>query len=571
MLSLVVFASGFAQVVCSVEAPASIAGGYGHTYAEPGDWGVPDMTDPLNAVIDTVALAYDDGSLTSGDTAACGPVVSNVFGKVALLYRGSCEFGTKAYNAQQAGAVAVIIVNNAGAPIAMGGGTDGPNVTIPVFMISTTDGALIRNAVDAGDDVVVFLGSKTGFYDDDLGVTKQGSTSAIQYSNVSSLAQNASEFEVSIATWVYNYGNNDQSTVTVTADVSYGASSIYSNTSASQSILSGDSLLFTFPAFSQASYATGVYTVTYTIDMGGVTDEYVNDNTYSVDFLIDDEVISYVAIDENTKEPLNSSGIRPGGTTVTQYTSCIAYMNANASRRAVRGVSFNASTYDPAATTTLVGKFVDVKMYQWNDVFTDMSDPNFASPFVTDIVEVGAAEYTYSTDDQGAYVYAPLSEAVVMDDNQRYLFCIITYDDVVFFGHNNAVGYDENINTYLQPVMMTSDGASWFTGWQDPTYPTITVHTMDAAAASVEEEEFSVTPYPNPTSDVITIPMNGFTGEGELFVTDMSGKLVMSRNVCGSNAGSLQLNVGDMPAGMYVFTMKLDNGNVAKFNVAVTK
>jgi hypothetical protein len=566
-LSFTVLFASYGQVVCSVEAPASISGGYGHTYAEPGGWGVPDMTDPLNAVIDTVMLA-DDG--TADDTLACNALVNDLTGKVALLYRGSCEFGTKALNCQNAGAVAVIIVNNAGAPIAMGGGTDGPNVTIPVFMISTNDGAILRTAMDAGDDVVVFLGSKTGYYDDDLGMTKQGCTSAPHYSTVAALAQDDTEFSVELSAWVYNYGNNAQSTVSVTADVDFGGSNIYTNTSAVQAIPSGDSLLFTFPTFSQTSYTSGEYTITYSIDMGSVTDEYTNDNDYAVNFLLDDDVISYVAIDATTNEPVNSSGIRPGGTTVTQYESCIAYMDANASRRAVSAISFNASTYDPDAATTLVGKFIEAKVYEWNDAFTDMSDPGFASPFVTNYNEIGLAEYSYTSDDQGMTVVAPLNEAVVLEDNQRYLFCVVTYDSDVFFGHDNAVGYDENINTYLQPVMMTFDGSSWFTGWQDPTYPTITVHTIDAAIAGVEEEEVEINAYPNPTSDVITIPLAGLEGTAELFVTDMTGKVVMSNNVnmTGSN---VQVDVTELPAGYYTFTINFDNGKVSNFNVAVTK
>lgn len=557
----------YSQVVCSVEAPASIAGGYGHTYAEPGAWGVPDMTDAANAIIDTVMLA-DDG--TAADSLACNALVNDLTGKVAFLYRGDCEFGAKALNAQNAGAVGVIIVNHSGAPIAMGGGAVGPSVTIPVFMISTNDGAAIRASLDAGDDVVVFLGSKTGYYDDDLGVTKLNSIGARQYSNVAALGVDDTEFDVSIGTWVYNYGNNAQSGVTVTADVSFGGSSVYTNTSAAQAIPSGDSLLFSFPAFSQTSYTAGLYTISYSIDMGVVVDEYTNDNDYSVDFLIDDNSISYVTTDMNADTSVNASGIRPGGTGVSQYISCIAYKNANASRRAVQSISINASTYDPDIATTLDGRLVEVKVYQWNDVFTDMTDPAFAAPFVSDYEEVGSGEYSYISDDQSISTEVHLDEAVVLLDDQRYLFCAITYDEDVFFGHDNAVGYTENINTYLEPVMMTNNGTQWFTGWQDPTYPTIVVHTIDAAAAGVEQEEVEITAYPNPTADIITIPLAGIDSEADLMVTDMTGKVVLTRTIA-SGSDNVRVDVTSLPAGYYTFTMNFENGSVSNFNVAVTK
>ncbi len=54
------------------------------------------------------------------------------------------EFGTKALNAENAGAVAVIVVNNEeGAPIVMAPGAEGELVTIPVFMVSDVVGQLI--------------------------------------------------------------------------------------------------------------------------------------------------------------------------------------------------------------------------------------------------------------------------------------------------------------------------------------------------------------------------------------------------------------------------------------------
>ena len=56
-------------------------------------------------------------------------------GSIALIERGECEFGLKALNAENSGAVAVIIYNNnnSGQPLYMAAGTNGSNLTIPVF------------------------------------------------------------------------------------------------------------------------------------------------------------------------------------------------------------------------------------------------------------------------------------------------------------------------------------------------------------------------------------------------------------------------------------------------------
>jgi extracellular elastinolytic metalloproteinase len=72
----------------------------------------------------------------------CTPLTnaSAIAGKIALIDRGDCEFGLKCLNAQNAGAIAVIICNNvAGGSIAMPPGGSGASVTIPSVMISQAD------------------------------------------------------------------------------------------------------------------------------------------------------------------------------------------------------------------------------------------------------------------------------------------------------------------------------------------------------------------------------------------------------------------------------------------------
>ena len=42
----------------------------------------------------------------------CNPLINNLTGKIAVIYRNTCEFGAKALNAQNAGAIGVIIIKN---------------------------------------------------------------------------------------------------------------------------------------------------------------------------------------------------------------------------------------------------------------------------------------------------------------------------------------------------------------------------------------------------------------------------------------------------------------------------
>src|SRR5205085_9787062 len=75
----------------------------------------------------------------------CDPPLnaSALNGNIALIDRGTCFFSDKILNAQDAGAIAVIMVNNLDtAPIVMGG--DSTGIEIPGGMISKSDGDLLK-------------------------------------------------------------------------------------------------------------------------------------------------------------------------------------------------------------------------------------------------------------------------------------------------------------------------------------------------------------------------------------------------------------------------------------------
>ena len=74
----------------------------------------------------------------------CTSVDPGASGKLVIIDRGSCTFSQKVANANAAGAVAVLIINNvAGDPIAMAR-TAGFNDDLPAVMISKNDGAALR-------------------------------------------------------------------------------------------------------------------------------------------------------------------------------------------------------------------------------------------------------------------------------------------------------------------------------------------------------------------------------------------------------------------------------------------
>lgn len=103
--------------------------------AAPADFGEP-LT-PTGFTGNVVVAVPADG---------CTAITSAVAGQIALIDRGTCEFGLKALNAQRARAAAVIIANNQGGTevIPMGPGAVGSRVRIPAVMISQNDGAALK-------------------------------------------------------------------------------------------------------------------------------------------------------------------------------------------------------------------------------------------------------------------------------------------------------------------------------------------------------------------------------------------------------------------------------------------
>jgi hypothetical protein len=124
-----------------VTAPAGIAGDYAV--------GLPTFGPALSAagVTGPVALVADNfGNPTNG----CETITNNLAGKIAFIDRGTCAFTVKVKNAQDAGAIGVIVADTlTGCPPAGMGGTDA-TIVIPSVRVTLADGNLIRAQLGAG-------------------------------------------------------------------------------------------------------------------------------------------------------------------------------------------------------------------------------------------------------------------------------------------------------------------------------------------------------------------------------------------------------------------------------------
>jgi extracellular elastinolytic metalloproteinase len=97
---------------------------------------------------------YNDNATTTHD--ACVSPSNALTGKIVLINRGNCDFLVKVQNAQAAGAVGVIMIQNTtDAPIIMGGANTPAGVNIPAVMVSQADGAILIAQVANGLNVTL--------------------------------------------------------------------------------------------------------------------------------------------------------------------------------------------------------------------------------------------------------------------------------------------------------------------------------------------------------------------------------------------------------------------------------
>jgi subtilisin family serine protease len=134
-----------------VAAPISVGG---NTY--PGVSGAfatvsSDLTAPLGVVLSGTALSTACSALPAG----------SLTGKIGLISRGTCTFSTKIRNAEAAGAVATIVVNNvAGDAIAMGQDGTPNQPTKPAYMVALAS----RAALMAADGQSTTIGSALAYF-----------------------------------------------------------------------------------------------------------------------------------------------------------------------------------------------------------------------------------------------------------------------------------------------------------------------------------------------------------------------------------------------------------------------
>lgn len=642
-----------AQIIFNVLAPQQFVGNYEMTHAS--DWAAtPDLIDPANAVTGVLAIVSDG---TNADSLGCLQLTNaaNIAGKIAVVYRGECQFGVKALNANLAGAIAVVIVNNVpGSPVGMAAGDVGDQVNVPVVMISADAGALLRSQIIAGN-VEAFIGNKLGLFVHDLGFFAEDIYLPNGNSIPALVAENGTEFSYTPAAWVHNYGQQSTSAGRLDVTITHNNTVVYSHHVTNISLGSGQNMYVSTPTFAPANFTPGLYeiemSVSYdelftiqgyvtglestfdsgdgyttqtnvatttdgagqgmTVDIvadnglvlaitinqpgsgyevgdmimiaGGTVDatveitevgneeeQYEGDNVYEINLVISDQNIF-------TRASVNADGSMIGGPGFrtndgSAFSACVAFTHPNASRMALEGLYFGATA---AIDTEIAGELLGLTVWRMNATFADINDPNYA----VDVTLVANADFDIPDgSENGDIFFSPVKtgdgDFLILEDNTRYVFCVGTDNPDVFIlfdggSLDNRQQY-EGINGNAQPdYYIYTTGLGRFTDFYG--LPAIGVKFFDKNLVGTEENNLvDVTPYPNPTTEFLNIPLNNLNGAAQLNVFDATGRLVSTENVNVEN-NVLTVDVQNFSTGIYTFTMAFENGKSSSFKVMVNK
>jgi minor extracellular serine protease Vpr len=152
--------AGASTVPHFVGAPLTVGGA---TYGvAAGDFATvsADLTASFAVVLNGASALSN--ACTAGAPGADGkPAAGSLTGKIALISRGVCTFSEKIRNSQDAGAAAVIVVNNvAGDPTAMGLGGIPNEPTIPAYMAALT----AKTALVADNGLSATIGAAKAYF-----------------------------------------------------------------------------------------------------------------------------------------------------------------------------------------------------------------------------------------------------------------------------------------------------------------------------------------------------------------------------------------------------------------------
>lgn len=598
----------------SVTSPSAIAGP--KVFTMPNDWGGKVTSPILNVPVEIAAP----------DTLGCSALTAgSMTGKVAMIYRGICEFGAKARAGELAGATAVIIVNNVpGGPVGMGAGAVGSQVTIPVVMISQADGQAIANQIHGGQTVEISFTTWGVNAVNDLGILTGGVSQ--WHAKVAPLSQlgsnngNPVPLKAFDGAYIANLGSADQSNVQLKSTLTFqpatgAAQTVHTDSFQFTSFLQSDSILAVgIPgSYNLHPTAIGTYTTSYELSMDNV-DDFPGDNVATNTFSVSDNIYCKSRYDFVNNRPVSNIGYRYGSASVNTFIAGNLFYVPIGRYGAV-----SAQYTISKDVRELDGEVSSVLLFKWTD---NVVQDSMVEAGELTLVGVNSINHTNS-DTSGQYFEQNfldpqgVSTDVILDSNSWY-YVAIELNNTCFLGYDGQTNYLPR--TFLRHH---GTGADQFSEFFQVNYPSALIdlvaeqpntlisnfafesmsltagESIDSAnyakqkgglvasiafkitdnpinpnsVNNVKEKTADIVSYPNPASGIITFDVNTRINSKDLEYTvfSMVGQRMESivhKNVV-NGFDKLVLDVSKYAEGNYMVLIKSKEGisEIIKFNV----
>jgi hypothetical protein len=576
-----------------VEAPASISGVKAFTYSS-------QVTDPWGAAL----TSHESVEVVKVNNLGCvaGDFPSSVSGKWALIKRGDCQFGTKAKNAQTAGAAGVIIWNHSPFElINMAAGDDGGSVTIPVVFVTNEAGA----AMEANASAPVFISiTPWGFgKDNDLALVS-GSPApppgfAIPYHQMSTT--DVAAYRGYTGATVVNTGANTQTNVKVKSVVSQGSTVVFQDSVILPSFPVNDSvhILASPTHYNFNSTTVGTYTINYTVSSDSV-DEYSFDNSGSLSFQVSPNVFSRGRFDAAKQQPAITRYTKvTGGLASTWGPMFYNRVGGYQMSHITLGLA-DDDTSRHSLTQSTGGEFIDVYMFKW----TDGNSDGMMQGGELDLKGIAVKEFT--ADDSvkkplTAYIGDAVNGAsakIVSENDSRYWFAV-NLGTVFLLGVDDANNYytrefaaskaaTTNHDFWgpaifktkadiaasdiikLMPFGVTDANSSTIDSadyLQQEAIPAVAVFTsvfVNSTKDVVKDNQLSV--YPNPATSEITasLNLNSNVEKAYVKVIDAFGKQVYLQKLNNVQKAEVKVSIGNLAPGNYYMVLITGDSAVSR-------
>ncbi|MCC6411270.1 MAG: T9SS type A sorting domain-containing protein [Saprospiraceae bacterium] len=503
-----------------------------------------------------IVWAYDG---TGNDSLLCDPVTMDLTGKIALIRRGVCGFSLKAYRAQQAGAIAVVIINhyaNAAEDgcyvTGMSGLDSAAAVVIPAIFVCRDVGEVLDAAIKAGTTEACF--SLPRMYEP---------YTAYHYATP---AEQVDSF-TNIAVRYVNRSGFDQTNVVVKVDIREPGTTITSLVMPIDVVAADQDTLVMMPGY-LATAGIGKYDAVfsnnkYTEPRDTVIGSFeVTEFTYATDNL----VIDPLGVGPSNQQFIDANFfIQSGGLCTTNDNPAVATY-----------VTFGLSNVDSVWVPEPGANVIGITIYNADADSDGVFDLNTSwDDLAAGQIGFGSYEFT-GNEGVDSLFSVPVTDfngnPLNLDANGAY-YVSLFYDGnlagtgrAVRFSNTTDVNYFDYVGLLSTPLYL----GSMFSGWSGA----MVIQRLELEGfnpgSSVKPNllaDAKISVSPNPAVDQVRVDLN-LDQEGQnvaVSLLDFTGQSVRTQVVKNfTNGTQITLNASDLPSGSYVVWVRTAEGSTMK-------